>query len=91
VEQKRAPQETFYDGYVVNAILDAAYKSAKSRRWEPVKLEVWRGDETTDVISAFKEHDKDHWFLTEEVTHDGLHVLVLKEKKSGKVVRRLLE
>jgi predicted dehydrogenase len=91
VEQKRLPQETFYDGYVVNAILDAAYKSAKSRRWEPIKLEVWRGDETAEVISAFKEHDKDHWFLTEEVTHDGLHVLVLKEKKSGKVVRRLLE
>lgn len=90
MEQKRAPQETFYDGYVVNAILDAAYKSAQTKRWEPVKLEVWRGDEATEAISAFKEYDKDHWFLTEEVTHDGSHVLILKEKKSGKLVRRML-
>lgn len=90
MEQGREPAETFYDGYVVNAILDAAYKSAQTRRWEPVKLEVWRGKEETEVISAFKEYDKDHWFLTEELTHDGSHVLVLKEKKSGKLVRRLL-
>jgi predicted dehydrogenase len=32
----RAPQETFRDGYAVNAILDAAYRSAQSGRWEPV-------------------------------------------------------
>jgi predicted dehydrogenase len=38
-----APRETFYDGYVVNAIMDAAYRSAESKRWEPVRLDVWRG------------------------------------------------
>ena len=90
MDQGREPAETFYDGYVVNAILDAAYKSARTHRWEPVKLEVWRGNEATEVISAFKEYDKDHWFLTEEHTHDGSHVLVLKEKKTGKLVRRML-
>lgn len=37
------PMETFHDGYVVNAIMDACYRSAKSKRWEPVELEVWRG------------------------------------------------
>ena len=36
----------FYDGYVVNAIIDACYRSAESRQWEPVELE-WRGGETT--------------------------------------------
>ena len=35
--------ETFYDGYVVNAIIDACYRLAESRRWEPVELEDWRG------------------------------------------------
>ena len=34
----RQPQETFYDGYVVNAVMDACYRSAKSRAWEPVEL-----------------------------------------------------
>jgi predicted dehydrogenase len=32
----RAPQETFADGYVVNAILDAAYRAIRSGHWEPV-------------------------------------------------------
>jgi predicted dehydrogenase len=29
--------ETFEDGYAVNAIIDAGYRSAKSGRWEPVE------------------------------------------------------
>lgn len=32
----RAPQETFSDGFAVNAVLDAAYRSLGSGRWEPV-------------------------------------------------------
>ncbi|MCU0504388.1 MAG: Gfo/Idh/MocA family oxidoreductase [Chloroflexi bacterium] len=35
----RAPGETLADGYVVNAILDAAYASMRSGRWEPVVLD----------------------------------------------------
>ena len=27
------------DGYVVNVILDAAYKSMQSKKWEPVRHE----------------------------------------------------
>ncbi len=33
------PRETFRDGYVVNAVLDAAYRSMRSGRWEPVQLD----------------------------------------------------
>jgi predicted dehydrogenase len=32
------PQETLRDGYVVNCILDAAYRSLRSGRWEPVEI-----------------------------------------------------
>ena len=35
----RAPSETFRDGYVVNGMLDAAYRSMRSGRWEPVTLD----------------------------------------------------
>ena len=35
----REPQETFRDGYVVNAILDAAYRSLGSGHWEPVRVD----------------------------------------------------
>ena len=30
----KAPMESFYDGYIVNAIMDACYVSAKSKKWE---------------------------------------------------------
>lgn len=30
------PRETFKDGYIVNCILDACYKSMQSKKWEPV-------------------------------------------------------
>lgn len=30
------PRETFEDGYIVNCILDAAYRSMQSKRWEQV-------------------------------------------------------
>lgn len=33
------PRETFVDGYVVNCVLDAAYRSMKSGTWEPVKID----------------------------------------------------
>jgi hypothetical protein len=32
------PRETYHDGWVVNTIIDAAYRSAASRRWEPIEL-----------------------------------------------------
>ena len=31
MDEGRAPMETFYDGYVVNAVMDACYRSATSR------------------------------------------------------------
>jgi predicted dehydrogenase len=33
------PLETFHDGYVVNCILDACYRSMASGHWEPVRKE----------------------------------------------------
>ncbi len=36
VAQGRMPRETFEDGFIVNCILDSAYLSANSKRWEKV-------------------------------------------------------
>ncbi len=33
------PRETFVDGYVVNCVLDASYRSMGSGRWEPVEID----------------------------------------------------
>ncbi len=48
MDEGREPMETLYDGYVVNAIMDACYRSAKSRAWEPVELD-WRGGKTEPI------------------------------------------
>jgi predicted dehydrogenase len=34
------PRETFVDGYVVNCVLDACYRSMRSGRWEPVEIDA---------------------------------------------------
>jgi predicted dehydrogenase len=36
---KTMPRENFVDGYVVNCVIDAAYTSMKSGRWEPVTID----------------------------------------------------
>jgi predicted dehydrogenase len=33
------PRETFVDGYVVNVILDACYRSMRSGQWEPIEFD----------------------------------------------------
>jgi len=84
-EKKADPVETFYDGYVVNAIMDACYRSASSRKWEPVKLKVWRSREKTGPISEIREYDRDHIFVKEERMPDGRIKVILKNKKTGKI------
>ncbi len=89
LEQQVAPRETFYDGYVVNSILDAAYKSAKTKLWEPVVLDVWRGHVGVTKDSHLIEYDSEHYFVKEELTHYGTKKLILKNKKSGKIIERI--
>lgn len=84
------PRETFYDGYVVNAVLDAAYKSAKTKLWEPVILDVWRGRSGLTKDQHLTEYDADHYLVKEEITHYGAKKVILKNKKSGKIFERVL-
>jgi predicted dehydrogenase len=88
IDRGREPMETFYDGYVVNAIIDAALLSAKSKRWEPVELSEWRGDAIAGPETALREFDAEHYLIKEETMPDGRVRRILKEKASGKVVQR---
>ncbi|WP_295233931.1 Gfo/Idh/MocA family oxidoreductase [Sediminibacterium sp.] len=90
LEKGIAPKETFYDGYVVNAILDAAYKSAKSKIWEPVQLDIWRGQTGLSKESDLVSYDQDHYLVKEEMTHYGAKKLILKHKTTGKITEQLL-
>ena len=88
IEAGKKPIEDFYDGYVVNAIMDACYKSAKTKKWEPVELKEWRGKEDVEPLSAFVEYDENHWLVKEELLPDGRKKIVLKEKVSGEILQR---
>ncbi len=85
-EKGTQPQETFYDGYVVNAIIDAAYKSAKSKLWEPVQLTEWRGQVGVKKPSVFTEYDADHWLIKEEILPNGDKKVILKKKITGEIL-----
>ena len=84
-----APMETFYDGYVVNAIMDACYRSASTKQWEPVELAVWRGGQGEVAAIGPTDYDDQHLLIKEELMPDGRTKLILKEKVGGKVVERI--
>jgi hypothetical protein len=89
------PAETFYDGYVVNAIIDACYRSSRSKKWEPVTLDEWRsattalqdGSEVGDAAPVVV--DERFVLIKEEKMPDGKTKLILKDKESGKIVQRI--
>jgi predicted dehydrogenase len=84
------PEESFYDGYVVNAIIEACYRSARSKRWEAVELPLWRGSlEAGPAGPGPAEYDAEHLLLKQELMPDGRLKRILKEKKTGRIVERI--
>lgn len=89
-DQGKTPFESFYDGYIVNCIMDACYKSASTRQWEPVDLPLWRGKTGTIEKVGRKDYDENHWLMTTELMPDGRKKVVMKEKATGKLVEKYL-
>ena len=90
MENGTQPRETFYDGYIVNSVLDAAYRSAKTKQWEPVKLDIWRGREGVSKDAHLQEYDADHYLVKEELTHYGAKKVIIKNKRTGKISEKVL-
>jgi predicted dehydrogenase len=86
----REPTETFLDGYIVNAVMDACYRSARTRRWEPVKLERWyRGTKKTKARPAKKRAKARYSLIKEERMPDGTTKRLLQDWKTGRVVQKV--
>jgi predicted dehydrogenase len=88
MEQGRDPQETFYDGYVVNAIMDACYKAAASKRWEPIELD-WRGGSTPRITREAETFDG-MVVIKSETLPDGRRKMILKDEDKGEFVDRIV-
>ena len=89
LDNNTTPMETFYDGYVVNAMIDACYKSAKSKQWEPIQLEVWRGEESVEHIRSITEVDG-KVLLKTEVMPDGKTKQILKDPETSRIIEQIL-
>jgi predicted dehydrogenase len=90
-EHHRTPRETFYDGYIVNAIIDAAYKSMASKQWEPIELACWRGDPSSDGDSSIASRSEPYDIIKREVMPDGTKRLIVRDKRSGEVTSLVTE
>jgi predicted dehydrogenase len=88
IENDRQPSENFYDGYIVNAILDAAFKSASTKQWEPVQIEDWRGVAEKKAEKQMTDYDEDYYLIKEEVLPSGEKKYIIKNKKTGSIEKR---
>ena len=73
-----------------DAIIDAAYTSAKTKLWEPVMLEDWRGSNGTLKINDLVAFDSDHYLIKEELTHYGAKKIILKNKLTGEITEKII-
>ena len=88
IEGSTEPAETFYDGYVVNAVMDACFRSSSSRRWEPVELE-WRYGATPRIAKATRT-EGDLVVIKEEHLPDGRRKLILSDPATGEFLDRIV-
>ncbi len=90
LDANKEPMEDFYDGYIVNAIIDAAYRSATTKQWEPVKIDDWRGLEGAGDKVAMPDYDDKHYLIKEEKMPDGRTKFILKDKATGKIAQKVV-
>jgi predicted dehydrogenase len=82
MDEGRQPMESFYDGYIVNTVMDACYRSADSKQWEPVLIEDWRGAGVERINARGGDYDG-QTIIKQERMPDGRLKLILKHKETG--------
>ena len=91
LESGKAPMESFYDGYVINAILDACFKSAESRKWEPIVIDDWRAAAPTPRISIQPAMVDGLAIVKEERMHGNKLKQILCDQQTGKIIERVID
>ncbi len=88
MDAQRPPMETFYDGYVVNAVLDACYRSAREKAWTPVDLDDWRGGSVASGAQP-EAADGEYVLIKEERMPDGAVKRIRKNVRTGEVTQEI--
>lgn len=90
MDQGTKPLEDFYDGYVVNAMIDACYRSAKTHQWEKIQIDDWRGQTTADESQMTPESGAERYVLIkEEHMPDGRIKTILRDLDTGKIIEQV--
>jgi len=89
LDEGRPPRETFLDGYVVNEIIGACYRSAKSKRWEKVKLVRRPAADKGGRASAAKAGRGRYSIIKEERMPDGAVKRIVQDWKTGRVLQKV--
>ena len=88
MENNTKPMESFYDGYVVNAIMDACFKSVEKHGWVPVDLD-WRGGKTPRIENK-PQMFEGQVIIKQETLPDGRVKLILKDPKTNAFTDRVV-
>jgi predicted dehydrogenase len=88
IDGERTPRETFFDGYVVNAVMDACYRSARDGAWAPVELD-WRAQPTPRIAPRPETLDG-RIVIKREILPDGRHRLIVKDPRTGDFSDRIV-
>jgi predicted dehydrogenase len=88
IDSGRNPAETFLDGYIVNAVMDACYASAKSKKWEPVQLKHW--PKAARPAGAARKAPRGRYSLIkDERMPDGKVKEIIQDWKTGRVIQKI--
>jgi hypothetical protein len=69
--------------------MDACYRSARTRAWEPVELFEWRGGTTARIAKTPETYDG-QTVIKRELLPDGRTKLILKDPTSGDYTDRVV-
>jgi Predicted dehydrogenases and related proteins len=88
IDNGTQPRETFFDGYVINAVMDACFVSAADGAWSPVKIDDWPFEPTPRIAKQPELHDG-HTVVKNEVLPDGRSKLILKHSVTGEIFEKV--
>jgi len=90
LDEGRQPGETFYDGYIVNTIIDACYRSAITKRWEPIDIKRWASTGAEAQAAAGARIGAERYdVIKEERMPDGKAKVILKDRETGEIIERI--
>jgi len=69
-------------------VMDACFRSSRSRQWEPVELD-WRHGATERIIRTAR-NEGELTIIKEEHLPDGRRKLILKDPATGQFVDRVI-